>query len=102
MSVCGTCCAIGRIETIVNDETPLCCEMGPCGICSCFLSNALLGPPGFMLYGCCLRDRVIKKFRITSDESICFKLCYPCSFFQMLVSVQEYKIEDEPPLTSTK
>ncbi len=84
---------IGRIESKMASENELCFEMGPKGLVCCFASNALLGPPGFMLYNFCLRDRVIEKYNIEPDTGIINKLLYPCSFFQMLVSLKEWDTE---------
>ena len=92
MALCGTCCAIGRLQTSLLDEDPCCCGMGCCGFLSCFLSNALLGPPGFCIQGvCCIRPRVIKKYNVIPDSHAWMSLCYPCSYFQMLVSVAEWE-----------
>jgi hypothetical protein len=94
MSVCGTCMVIGRLETKLAGEDACCCDMGPRGAFCCFVSNALLGPVGFMLLGCCIRTRVIKKYNVNTDkENICKKLCFPCSYFQMWVSTKEWDDE---------
>ena len=91
MSVCGTCMVIGRLETKLSGEEPICCDMGPRGGLCCFFSNALLGPVGFMLLGCIIRERVIKKYKVnTDDENIFKKICFPCSYFQMWVSTKEW------------
>lgn len=94
MSLCGTCCIIGRIFTLLNDEEPLCCEMGPSGWFYCFFSNACLGPPGFMLLGCFLRNRIMGEYNVFDNGfEQCGACCYPCSYFQMFASLKEWKAE---------
>lgn len=46
MSVCGTCCIIGRLESKLAGEDVICMDMGCRGGICCFFSNALLGPVG--------------------------------------------------------
>lgn len=95
MAICGTCCMIGRTVTYLNHENPVCCEMGPIGSLSCLLSNACLGPPGFMITGCFLRQRVIDSYnvRVTGPSDCASAICYPCSYFQMYVSIREWEEE---------
>ena len=98
MAMCGTCCAIGRLQTFLTDEQECCCGMGCFGWLSCIFSNALLGPPGFCIQGyCCIRPRVIKKYNVIDDTNVCQSLCYPCSYFQMLVSVTEWETKTHMP-----
>ena len=94
MSVLGTCCVIGRINTILEKEQEMCCEMGPKGWLCCFVSNALLGPPGFLLCGLCLRTRVMTDYNVQGGTSEWLQgICFPCSYFQMLVSLKEWEAE---------
>lgn len=94
-SVCGTCCIIGRVVTKLEDEEPIACDMGPKGICCCFASNVLMGPPGYACVGFCLRQQVLEKFNVM-EEGPCIlnTICYPCSYFQMFVSMSEWKREN--------
>jgi hypothetical protein len=100
-SVCGTCCIIGRTVTKLEDEKEIACEMGPKGICCCFVSNALMGPPGYACIGYCLRQQVIEKFNVM-EEGPCVlnALCYPCSFFQMFMSMSEWRDESNNTASS--
>ena len=68
------------------------CDMGPKGMCCCFISNAIMGPPGYMCLGYCLRQKLIDKYNVM-DEGPCIlnTICYPCSYFQMFVSLSEWK-----------
>lgn len=92
MSVCGTCFIVGRVVSKLEDEDETCCEMGPKGIGCCILSNVLMGPPGYMCVGCCLRSQVVDKFNVDDDGScILNTICYPCSYFQMFVSLSEWQ-----------
>lgn len=95
MSVCGTCFILGRVVTkLEGEEESCCCEMGPKGVACCFLSNLLMGPPGYLVFGCCVRSQVVEKFNVM-EEGPCIlnTLCYPCSYFQMYVSLTEWKEE---------
>ena len=38
MSLLGTCCIVGRIESKIGNENPVCCEMGPKGLFCCLIS----------------------------------------------------------------
>lgn len=98
MSVCGTCFMIGRIVTKLHGEPAIACEMSAIGFAACCFSNVLLGPPGYMLAGCFLRDQVKRKYRVVNDgPDQCNALCYPCSYFQMFVSIKEWESEDTEP-----
>ncbi len=103
MAMCGTCFVIGRLYSLLEKEEPLCCDMGPIGCATCILSNACLGPPGFMLLGCCIRQRVIHTYNVRqSDSEFIYALCFPCSYFQMLMSVREWEHEKKQnELTNT-
>mmetsp|Transcript_26178 Transcript_26178/g.44140 ORF Transcript_26178/g.44140 Transcript_26178/m.44140 type:complete len:150 (-) Transcript_26178:242-691(-) len=96
MSVCGTCMVVGRVVSKIEKEKEVFCEMGPKGLCCCFFSNVVLGPPGYACFGYCIREQVKEKFNV-EDEGPCLlnTICYPCSFFQMFVSVAEWKAENE-------
>lgn len=95
ISLLCTCCLIGQIETKMTGENEICCEMGVKGAaCCCLFSTVFYGPPGFILYNCRLRKKVIKKYNVSPSESTCHQeWCYPCSYFQMLVSLQEWDNE---------
>ncbi len=38
MSTMGTCCIVGRIQTILEKEDPIFCEMGSKGLCCCLMT----------------------------------------------------------------
>mmetsp|Transcript_9189 Transcript_9189/g.13840 ORF Transcript_9189/g.13840 Transcript_9189/m.13840 type:complete len:84 (+) Transcript_9189:272-523(+) len=76
--------------------------MGCQGLACCFLSNALLGPPGWLILGGCLRSRVVDKFNVEEEGNpVCNCICYPCSYFQMLVSLEEWTKEQAVAGTGT-
>lgn len=103
MSVCGTCCIIGRIVTKINYESPICCEMGPLGWCTCFFSNVAMGPPGFLVAGCCLRNHIVKKYDVQSSlPEPLPACCFPCSYYQMFMSLREWHAEAEAESGSAK
>ena len=87
---------VGRVVSKLEDEEPVVCEMGPKGLLCCCFSNILMGPPGYACTGFCLRQQVVDKFNV-EEEGPCIlnTLCYPCSYFQMYVSLTEWKAEKE-------
>ena len=102
MSVAGTCCAAGKIVTMVEREDPIVCGLGPSGMCCCFVSNALFGPPGWILTGAVLRKRVIDKFNVEEEGNpILNCCCFPCSYFQMFVSLTEWTEEEHVAVSGT-
>jgi len=38
MALIGTCCIVGRIESKMGGESPICCEMGPKGLFCCLVA----------------------------------------------------------------
>lgn len=96
MSVFGTCCAIGKIVTALEKESPIFLGIGPKGFVCCVFTNFAFGPLGYMITGCVLRKRVIKTYNvhdIKDPEGCPHKICYPCSYFQMLMSITEWDAE---------
>lgn len=88
--------------TKLEKEDPICLQIGPKGACTCILSNALFGPVGWMLCGHCLRQQVISKYNVQEEGNPCFNcICYPCSYFQMMVSINEWDQEREVAHTGT-
>jgi hypothetical protein len=98
---------VGRTYSSVYNEEPCCCDMGPVGICLCvsLIPLGVYTPAGGAgIYCClsnCLRKEVTQKYKIT-DEPDCGKenhclnfifygLNYPCSFFQMISTIQYYE-----------
>jgi hypothetical protein len=83
--------SLGRIYTKLEEEDPICCDMGLKGGVVCFVSNALLGPPGWLLVGHCLRQRAIQKYHVQEEGNLCVNcVCFPCSYFQVFVSLSEW------------
>lgn len=61
-----------------------------------------MGPPGYILFGHCLRNKVIEKYNVEEEGNPCFNcLCYPCSYFQMMVSLKEWQLENDVAHTGT-
>ena len=97
MALCGTCCLLGRVQTLQRREKKLCCEMGPSGWGCCILSTPinLFGPLG----GCCwfainsarIREDTVERYNIV-EESSCpscvVGVCYPMSLFQVLMKLR--------------
>jgi hypothetical protein len=117
MSLLGNCCIEGRMTTILNDESVICCEMGSKGFgaCMCGIIPSLFGPLGGLVWfaasSVMYRNDIAKRYGVTDDEfccspcSICDTLClglhYPCSFFQMYVSLRQWDKEDKKNKSST-
>jgi hypothetical protein len=86
---------------MMERDKPVACELSPSGMCCCFISNAAFGPPGWILTGMILRKRVVDKFNVEEEGNPlvnCF--CFPCSYFQMLVSLMEWTAEEKDSLQS--
>lgn len=99
MSTVGTCCIIGRNSTLIEKEQPIALGLGPQGFLCCLFTDFACGPVGFCICTRIMRTRVIEQFNVdTSDEDILLStLCYPCSQFQMYVSMLEWEAEDKKP-----
>lgn len=81
-----------------------------CTLCMVSLPISIYGPVGgmcmFFFLSWCLRERVIEKFNVEEEKACCFGPCnptcdwlhlncnYPCSFFQMYVSMLEWEEEN--------
>jgi hypothetical protein len=107
MSCCGTCCLAGIVQSLVINEKPSFLpyfQMGSSGWTTCCLTAlpGTLGPLGgcvvFSLVSLFQRDEVISKYKIEEEDLgcgfCCNRLCischYPCSYYQMYVSVLEW------------
>jgi hypothetical protein len=77
MAICGTCCILGRIHTLLTNEPIDTCEMGTNGKTLCCLSCIInsLGPFGgfcwFGLNSIRLRQTTMKKYGIQDNTVIC-------------------------------
>lgn len=116
MSICSTCCLLGRIRSKLVQEDICCCGMGEQGCVLCLISApiAMVGPFG----GCCwyawvaayIRNQVIDAYNIddiyTNGSNCCcvpsmVSICYPCSLFQIymtLLSFEQNADDFESPL----
>mmetsp|Transcript_15748 Transcript_15748/g.14250 ORF Transcript_15748/g.14250 Transcript_15748/m.14250 type:complete len:156 (-) Transcript_15748:20-487(-) len=110
MSVCGTCCILGRITTILEDEPVTCCEMGKAGSLMCLISLpiGILGPFGgfcwYGLNGIRMREEVIEKYHIRDDEEVgpCIAgVCYPCNYFQLYTTIKDIRRDSNVVVTSS-
>ncbi len=119
MAVCGTCMIVGRIHSRMEEERVLCCDMG----CSGWLCCALATPINFFapLGGACyfsslaaiFRTEITEKYNLSKHESnkCCFgegclntgcecmhNACnYPCSFFQIYMTLRELQYDKVNP-----
>ena len=109
MSMLGTCCIAGRVQSLLEREDEICCEMGSSGWTCCLISLPLsfLGPLGGAVYFCCLsniwRKDVIRMYGLVEEKTSCcfpefcwFGCHYPCSFFQMYNTLKILKEEGYP------
>lgn len=83
-AVCGSCCMLGRIQTLYLNESVTCCGMGHQGWCLCLISLPikLLEPLGgcvwFALNSGNLRRQVVEKYRIKDEARCCCCRLTPC------------------------
>lgn len=114
MSVLSPCCIVGRIQTILTNERHVCCEMGEKGLCCCCISAmpTLFSPLGgacyFSLLSAAWREEMHERYNMAQlpPTCTCFgslnPLCevvhlaclYPCSFFQIYVTLKEIHNEE--------
>lgn len=108
----------GGIHTSLIEEDPICCGMGAEGLCCCIalLPFAIYSPSGGMGVFCLvtnyLRNKTMQKYGVEDNDlcncsspclnSVCNYCCYgffyPCSLFQMFVSIEYWDQEDTLPL----
>lgn len=109
---------LGKTYTRLNREPEICLQMGPVGCCLCcinipFSVNHPMGSVCCMGFSAlAMREEIIKRYNVTEENACsdcciccCFthRLCntfhygcnYPCTFFQMLVSMEEWDHEIE-------
>ena len=120
VSILATNCILGKLQTLISEEKPCCCEMGWKGWACCATSvfPAFLGPYGigayfyFIFLAAAYRRNMIDVYGIKEEEvprwwcvckKIYFSCHYPCSFFQMYATLREFqrikrpkKSESEP------
>lgn len=120
MSVCGTCCILGRIRSKLVQEDVCCLGMGEQGCCLCALSAPLTmcGPfGGFCWFAWTIwtmRRQVVETYNIddiyvNNKNSCCccpslITILYPCSAFQIYMTLLlfEQSTDDfDSPLVST-
>lgn len=108
----------GRVCTRIYDEKPVCCDLGwrGIGVCLATLPVGTYEPVGglifFVAFTYCLRHWVMRKYNV-EEEKVCpciscrtpfleflyYGLSYPCSLFQMYVSLKEWDDEAKPHAT---
>ena len=110
-AVCGPCCIDGEIHTILNQQTPCCCRMSTGGWCTCLVQIpiAIFGPfGGLVLNICCgirTRQEVIERYDIKDDTACCcctscVGCMFPCSLFQILMTLREFEKKGIKPKSS--
>jgi hypothetical protein len=107
---------VGRVYSKVHDEEACCCEMGPVGLCLCFslIPLGVYTPSGGFGFFCCLsnclRRQFIQKYQMAGDDVIlpwycdlCLHgVCYPCNFYQLLMTAKYYEEADRTTHYSVK
>lgn len=99
----------GQICTHITGERPLCCDMGLQGCLLCGISTpiSLYSIPGgilcFFFLSWYQRDEVLRQWNVIEEEACCCGPCnpccsvlhfhcnYPCSFFQVYMSILEFE-----------
>ena len=108
LCVCSANCIAGRMCTKVTREKECCCRMGSLGglVCLVTLPFSFYHPIASMAGFCCLsnhiRAQVIQQYDVEEEKNFCCGPCnpwldychfgcnYPCSFFQMEMSIEEW------------
>jgi len=104
---------LGRIVSRLNSETGTCMELGPLGGTCCILSLpvSFFSPLGGLFFFTCAsyhyRKAVISKYNVEEEQCCNYCCClntyidcvhlncnYPCSFFQLYMSIKEWEEED--------
>jgi len=108
IAVCFTPNIIGQTFSRLNDEEPKFCSLGNDGLCLCCLNIAVMftGPCGGSIFfgaeSVALRKTIVQKYNIDDDYdsnccgsstlgSIHLMCSYPCSLFQMVVTLEEFQ-----------
>jgi hypothetical protein len=106
-AVCGTCFLVGEGYSAFHDESEVCCNLGWGGLGCCIISVPIniAGPLGgfcwFAGHSVYMRQEAVKKYNIddskTEAKCCCCTLpswvigvCYPCSMFQVIMTVREF------------
>lgn len=104
---------LGRIVTRLHNETGTCNELGPLGATCCLISLPIsfFSPLGGLFFFTCAsyhyRAAVIEKYNVEEEKCCNYCCClnpmidclhlncnYPCSFFQLYVSIKEWEEDD--------
>ena len=82
MSFLAPCCLAGRIQSLMDKENTICCEMGYTGMGCCLISlvPGLIGPVAEFCYFCWLsnhyRNSSLIRYNVTEEKPcFCFKNC---------------------------
>lgn len=115
MSLVSPCIIAGKIQTLLVSEREVCCEMGEKGLTCCCLSAipACFSPFGgacyFSLLALAWRAELTARFNMNELPQTCtcfgptinplcevahLAMLYPCSFFQIYVTLKEIHRED--------
>lgn len=112
IAICFTPNIIGQVFSRLNDEEPKCLSLGSDGLCVCCLNVAVMltGPCGGVIFfgaeSLALRKTIIQKYDIDDEKdshclespslgSIHLMCSYPCSLFQMAVTLEEIQLEEK-------
>jgi hypothetical protein len=105
MGLCGTCCLLGRIQTLITKEDKnCCCDMGTEGCLCCLVSTPIniAGPFGgfcwFAFNSVNMRRMVVERYNIqenTGCPTLCIGICFPLSLFQVLMKLRQLDRDNE-------
>ncbi len=102
----GGCCIAGKLKTILVKENPTYCGMGNSGMLCCAITTpcVLFGPfpmhPVMSILSICWRQEIVTKYNIDDGNcGCCLAMLYPCSMFQMYVSLSEWESEEMAKLS---
>lgn len=102
----------GKVWSKVHKEKTCCCELGCQGCLLCLVSlplgfyHPIAGMAGFCCISNYLRSSVVREYNVEEEKTFCcgetcnsyldychFGCNYPCSFFQMYVSMEQWDQE---------
>jgi hypothetical protein len=111
LSCVHTCCVLGEIHTLLNEQRPTCCHMSNegLGICILTIPACIFGPLGGICWtsSCSAKFRhdTVLKYRIDDKDdtrcccctlpTCCVGCFFPCSLFQVLMTLRHFQNEDQ-------
>lgn len=100
---------IGRLRSLMVKEKQIQCGMGSEGLCCCMITLPciLFGPlplhPIMSILSILWRSEIVSKYDVDDGNcGCCLAVMYPCSMFQMAVSLAEWEDDERTKLSITR